>query len=207
MYNTLSYEGDWDEDLGLWDCYLDYQEVTDRSTIASVVGDVTNPLYCCRVVESWLQHEGHSFNDVYENGYPDTYDDDDIFPSVEALMTSALPIGGFYDKSSHSFTMKALDAPILNCTIHGLSGNSTYKVTYRDGIDAPRDFFNQAYGDVTTDGDGNVSFAFIGSSQSYHSLIFENNNDNSDIHVIDLNQVAKTLEENMVYNVDRTISD
>ena len=73
---------------------------------------------------------------------------------VETLMTTALVVTGQYNGSAYQLSTTDTPAPILNCTIAGLTASQTYGFKlYKDGK-------NAVYVEHDTDASGTATFAF-----------------------------------------------
>lgn len=114
--------------------------------------------------------------DYTDKGWDIDYKIDKLTPDVNTLMTKYLTVtsssdGVGYNSNTKSFTLN--DAPnpsILNCTISGLTGGTTYTVTYDvDGTEKDVTFEDK----VTANGSGVATFAFFSDDWSgKHALNF-----------------------------------
>ena len=114
--------------------------------------------------------------DYTDEGWDIYYALDKQTPDVNTLMTKYLAVtssseGTGYNSSNKSFTLNdAGITPILNCTISGLTANTTYTVTY--DIDGDDDVALSPT--VTANGSGVATFAFFGDEWSVnHALKFK----------------------------------
>ena len=108
--------------------------------------------------------------DYTDEGWNISYAQDKLTSDVNTLMTKYLTVtssseGTGYNSSAKSFTLNDPgNSPILNCTISGLTANTTYSVTYGDVDLSPT---------VTANASGVATFAFFGDeSSSNHVLKF-----------------------------------
>ena len=113
--------------------------------------------------------------DYTDEGWNITYALNKLTPDVNTLMTKYLTVtssseGTGYNSSTESFSLNdAGNTPILNCTISGLTANTTYSVTY--DIDGDKDV--DLSPTVKANASGVATFAFFGDeSSSSHALKF-----------------------------------
>lgn len=121
-----------------------------------------------------LVHKDATLDDYTDEGWDIYYAFDKLTSDVNTLMTKYLAVtssseGTGYNSSKKSFKLNdAGNTPILNCTISGLTANTTYTVTYNiEGGDV------DLSPTVTADESGKATFAFFGNeSSSSHALTF-----------------------------------
>ena len=121
---------------------------------------------------------------------------------VNTLMTKWLDVsssseGTGYNKDTKSFALDdAGNTPIVNCTINGLTGSTTYDVTYV--FDTHETALTPS---VRTDENGTAKFAFFGDeSASTHALTFKSGSETKTA-----NLGSKNLGEAFkIFNVTRT---
>jgi hypothetical protein len=205
------YDFSWDEETGeeyrelIW---IEYS-YPDAYAVADVTGLFTNPanpLPECDDVTAVLVHEDATNTSFYVNRMRDLYFGLDLAPDVNTLMTTILYVTGSYSDSNGSFTLTTESpSPILNCTVTGLTANTTYKVSYSYTAGPQPDFKLNYSSTTTADGTGKATFALLGDGvYYYHALRLANTSDANDVMLVDIG--PKNLETK-VYNVTRAATE
>lgn len=129
--------------------------------------------------------------------------------AVNTLMTKYLDVsssseGNGYNQSTKSFKLNdAGNTPIVNCTINGLTTNTTYNATYVIG--ESEDDKIALSPTVTADASGTAKFAFFGDeSATSHKLRFVNASNNSDIKIANLGDDKNLGQAFKIFTVTRT---
>ena len=152
---------------------------TDGYTYAAVgsitVSFTSDPIGEAEKAFATLVHKDAILGTDYtDKGWDIDYKIDKLTTDVNTLMTKYLtvksPSNGIEYKTSQIFKLNdAGNTPILNCTISGLTANTTYSVTY--DIDGDKDV--DLSPTVTANASGVATFAFFGDeSSSSHALKF-----------------------------------
>ena len=113
---------------------------------------------------------------------------------VETLMTTALVVTGQYNGSAYQLSTTDTPAPILNCTIAGLTASQTYGFKlYKDGK-------NAVYVEHDTDASGTATFAFASLVSGTGHWTLEVKQSGAVVSSIDLGNRELTSK---VYNISR----
>ena len=202
------YDSWWDEETGDEYRQVNWIEYSypDNNAVADVTGLFTNPanpLPECHEVTAVLVHKDAGNNitidEMRECGYRL-----DLAADVNTLMTTILYVKGSYSNGSFTLTNGA-PKPILNCTVTGLTANTTYKVSYSSTAGPHPDFKSNYSSTTTADETGKATFALLGDGvYYYHALRLANTSDASDVMLVDIG--PKNLETK-VYNVTRAATE
>ena len=136
-----------------------------------------------------------------------------VASTVNELMTTMLCVQGTYNSGTKSFPLSVdlwgapsddYCAPIFNCTISGLKPSTTYNVSYiyDDTFEDALDGHGSGLGTITSDAEGNASFACYNvcvKAEKYHVLNFLSDDYTDDRNVY-LGSKALTGK---VYNITR----
>ena len=113
---------------------------------------------------------------------------------VETLMTTALVVTGQYNGSAYQLSTTDTPAPILNCTIAGLTASQTYGFKlYKDGK-------NAVYVEHDTDASGTATFAFASLVSGTGHWTLDVKQSGTVVSSIDLGNRELTSK---VYNISR----
>ena len=113
---------------------------------------------------------------------------------VETLMTTALVVTGQYNGSAYQLSTTDTPAPILNCTIAGLTASQTYGFKlYKDGK-------NAVYVEHDTDASGTATFAFASLESGTGHWTLDVKQSETVVSSIDLGNRELTSK---VYNISR----
>ena len=113
---------------------------------------------------------------------------------VVTLMTTALVVTGQYNGSAYQLSTTDTPAPILNCTIAGLTASQTYGFKlYKDGK-------NAVYVEHDTDASGTATFAFASLVSGTGHWTLEVKQSGAVVSSIDLGNRELTSK---VYNISR----
>ena len=113
---------------------------------------------------------------------------------VVTLMTTALVVTGQYNGSAYQLSTTDTPAPILNCTIAGLTASQTYGFKlYKDGK-------NAVYVEHDTDASGTATFAFASLESGTGHWTLEVKQSGAVVSSIDLGNRELTSK---VYNISR----
>ena len=113
---------------------------------------------------------------------------------VETLMTTALVVTGQYNGSAYQLSTTDTPAPILNCTIAGLTASQTYGFKlYKDGK-------NAVYVEHDTDASGTATFAFASLESGTGLWTLDVKQSGTVVSSIDLGNRELTSK---VYNISR----
>ena len=113
---------------------------------------------------------------------------------VETLMTTALVVTGQYNGSAYQLSTTDTPAPILNCTIAGLTASQTYGFKlYKDGK-------NAVYVEHDTDASGTATFAFASLESGTGHWTLDVKQSGTVVSSIDLGNRELTSK---VYNISR----
>ena len=113
---------------------------------------------------------------------------------VETLMTTALVVTGQYNGSAYQLSTTDTPAPILNCTIAGLTASQTY------GFKLCKDGKNAVYVEHDTDASGTATFAFASLESGTGHWTLEVKQSGAVVSSIDLGNRELTSK---VYNISR----
>ena len=113
---------------------------------------------------------------------------------VVTLMTTALVVTGQYNGSAYQLSTTDTPAPILNCTIAGLTASQTY------GFKLCKDGKNAAYVEHDTDASGTATFAFASLVSGTGHWTLEVKQSGAVVSSIDLGNRELTSK---VYNISR----
>ena len=117
-----------------------------------------------------------------------------VADDVVTLMTTALVVTGQYDGTAYQLSTTDTPAPILNCTIAGLTASQTYGFKlYKDGK-------NTAYVEHDTDASGTATFAFASLESGTGHWTLEVKQSGAVVSSIDLGNRELTSK---VYNISR----
>ena len=136
-----------------------------------------------------------------------------VASTVNELMTTTLCVLGTYNSGTKSFPLSVdlrglssddYCAPIFNCTISGLKPSTTYTVShiYNDTFEYALDGHGNYLGTITSDAEGNASFACYNvcvKAEQYHILNFLSDDYTDDRNVY---LGSKALADK-VYNITR----
>ena len=113
---------------------------------------------------------------------------------VVTLMTTALVVTGQYNGSAYQLSTTDTPAPILNCTIAGLTASQTYGFKlYKDGK-------NAVYVEHDTDASGTATFAFASLESGTGHWTLDVKHSGTVVSSIDLGNRELTSK---VYNISR----
>ena len=113
---------------------------------------------------------------------------------VETLMTTALVVTGQYNGSAYQLSTTDTPAPILNCTIAGLTASQTY------GFKLCKDGNTAAYVEHDTDASGTATFAFASLESGTGHWTLDVKQSGAVVSSIDLGKRELTSK---VYNISR----
>ena len=113
---------------------------------------------------------------------------------VVTLMTTALVVTGQYNGSAYQLSTTDTPAPILNCTIAGLTASQTY------GFKLCKDGKNAAYVEHDTDASGTATFAFASLESGTGLWTLDVKQSGAVVSSIDLGNRELTSK---VYNISR----
>ena len=113
---------------------------------------------------------------------------------VETLMTTALVVTGQYNGSAYQLSTTDTPAPILNCTIAGLTASQTY------GFKLCKDGKNAVYVEHDTDASGTATFAFASLVSGTGHWTLDVKQSGTVVSSIDLGNRELTSK---VYNISR----
>ena len=113
---------------------------------------------------------------------------------VETLMTTALVVTGQYNGSAYQLSTTDTPAPILNCTIAGLTASQTY------GFKLCKDGNTAAYVEHDTDASGTATFAFASLESGTGHWTLDVKQSGAVVSSIDLGNRELTSK---VYNISR----
>ena len=117
-----------------------------------------------------------------------------VADDVETLMTTALVVTGQYNGSAYQLSTTDTPAPILNCTIAGLTASQTYGFSlYKDGKFS-------TYVEHNTDASGTANFAFANTETGTGHWTLDVEQGGTVVSSIDLGNRELTSK---VYNVSR----
>ena len=117
-----------------------------------------------------------------------------VADDVETLMTTALVVTGQYNGSAYQLSTTDTPAPILNCTIAGLTASQTYGFSlYKDG-------YISTYVEHDTDASGTATFAFANTETGTGHWTLDVEQGGTVVSSIDLGNRELTSK---VYNISR----
>ena len=117
-----------------------------------------------------------------------------VADDVETLMTTALVVTGQYNGSAYQLSTTDTPAPILNCTIAGLTASQTYGFSlYKDGKFS-------TYVEHNTDASGTANFAFANTETGTGHWTLDVEQGGTVVSSIDLGNRELTSK---VYNISR----
>lgn len=136
-----------------------------------------------------------------------------VASTVNKLMTTMLCVQGTYNSGTKSFPLSVdlwgissdtFCAPIFNCTVSGLKPSTTYTVShiYDDTFEDALDAHGSELGTVTSDAEGNASFACYNvcvKAKQYHILNFLSDDYTDDRNVY----LGSKALAGKVYNITR----
>ena len=127
----------------------------------------------------------------------------DLAPDANVYMTKNLAVtSNSYDVDNKRFVLSATAAPVLNCSLSGLSANKEYAVTYLYGSTRFDDNVLAYPHHVTTDADGKVGFACpAAAGELFHALLLTDQASGAR-KIFYLG--GRKMANNMVYNLART---
>ena len=182
--------------------YPDASLVTDPELLAQLFPDPSKAYQGLASAEATLVHKDAEGAFRVDPGNQECSYSGTMAADADTLMTSLLWVSGSVNTTTGAVSLSAREGqPILNCKIGGLDVDSDYDVVYLYG-----DYYSYyenavECGTVTTDSEGEVSFAIFGKQGMYfHAIRFKNTDGPAAWKIVNLGKHNFT---NKVYKVER----